>query len=162
MLPVVYIIIIPNLQTGNAVIDSFVNRISIDNIIHSIQNARTSTAFDNLYNTVMQGEAIFWGFGSGYSSIAGGDNLSIKVDLLEFGFMGVTVLYLPILLILFYKVKENQKAICFLICIAASLYQRPWIFEASNFILTVSAISYLLCEHQKRSVVRTNQLILSE
>ena len=136
-----YLFVLPNVHTGNEIIDSFIGRIVLT--AESTQNSRTTNAFDTMFEAFLRSPDIIWGRGAGYSRSLGGGNLSIKTDIVDFGILGVLAFYAPILISLIYRVRKNKKAVCFLLCIGVSLYQRPWLFEASNFFLTLSAVSYL-------------------
>lgn len=136
-----YLFVLPNVHTGNEIIDSFIGRIVLT--AESTQNSRTTNAFDTMFEAFLRSPDMIWGRGAGYSRSLGGGNLSIKTDIVDFGILGVLAFYAPILISLIYRVRKNKKAVCFLLCIGVSLYQRPWLFEASNFFLTLSAVSYL-------------------
>lgn len=135
--------LLPYVHTGNVAIDSYIGRISL--ISDSNVFLRTTTKFDYLFSKAVQNQMILVGYGGGYSEkIAGGGNLSITVFLLDYGITGVFLMFIPILIIMYIYAGKNKNARLFLLCVTLSLYQRPWLFEASNFMFTMAAMVYIV------------------
>ena len=81
--------------------------------------------------------------GGGYSDMIKGV-LSIKDNIMDYGVFGVCFLYVPLFGAIWHRVRLNYRAKLYLICVMASMYQRPWIYELSNFIIMLAGISYIL------------------
>lgn len=129
------------LETGTDAIDSTIQAI---NLTDTSFLSRTTEDFDALFDKIYYSNNIIFGMGSGYvEAIVGGGNLSIRTQLVEYGIVGITLLYLPILCLFVILVRRKKTAMVFVFCIAASLYQRPCLFEVSNWILTLSGIVFL-------------------
>lgn len=144
-----YIYALPNIETGNDYVDELISRMVITEE-GVLGDNRTSIAFDNVYDSFIKSQDVFLGKGYGYSlSIIGGSNCSIKTDIVDFGIIGTVLLYAPLLSLLVYKSKRNKNAIVFLACAAISLYQRPWLFEVSNFMLVLGAVAYLTAKNSE-------------
>lgn len=139
-----YLAVLPQIKTGNAQADTLIDRMVITK--EGLKGANRNTDdFNRAFQKAMRGKAALFGMGSGYYITVGGagGNCSIKSDIMDFGIVGTMAMYVPVFIFLIYKSRWNRKAIFFLICIAISLYQRPWLFEVSNFILSLGAVSYL-------------------
>lgn len=131
------------IQTGDAAVDSFLDRISIAEILSG--KSRSTDEFNIVFHQVMSSPNKWLGMGSGYAfSMAGGGSLSIKINLIDFGIIGTTITFLPIFILLLKEASASSRAKIFLLCVAISQYQRPWIFEVSNFMLVVSALTALV------------------
>lgn len=117
-------------------------RISLAEIFSS--TSRTTDVFNSVFNRVMASGSKWFGMGSGYAYTMGrGGNLSIKINLMDYGIIGTCVTFIPIIALLLKLAGKSKEAIIFIICVAASQYQRPWIFEVSNFIFILSAVTVL-------------------
>lgn len=133
--------VVPNFRTGNAAIDFVLDRLTIKNGTWEGDD-RGTAEFDKNFELLFDSPRVFIGRGAGARVLAGG-SISIKADIMDFGILGTMIIYLPIFYVLFCDGGKNKYVTRFLICIAASLYQRPWLFEPTNFFLTLSAVAYI-------------------
>ncbi len=133
--------VLPNSRTGIPYIDTLISRINA--IFNNKTFGRTSNQVTEELIRILKNGDIVFGKGTGFSSSIKHAGLSIILYLLDYGIVGVTLLFLPFFFFNIKKFWKNKKIVFFLICIAAYVYQRPWLFEASNFILFESVVFYL-------------------
>lgn len=141
-----YICILPNVETGNAYVDEMIHRMAIteDGLVG---DNRTTASFEYVYKNTINSDSVFWGEGYGYHLVSSsGSVCSIKTYIVDFGILGTAILFLPVFILLMYRYRKNRNVIIFLLCVAASLYQRPWLFETSNFVMTIAATSCIAKE----------------
>lgn len=82
-----YLFVLPNVHTGNEIIDSFIGRIVLT--AESTQNSRTTNAFDTMFEAFLRRPRYYMGTRCRILTIAWGGNLSIKTDIVDFGILGV-------------------------------------------------------------------------
>lgn len=151
-----YICILPNVQTGNEAIDLFVDRIVLDESFFT-ENKRTIDTFDQAFDNAIRNGKIWSGFGSGYSDSLGGGTLSIKTDILDYGVLLTSAFYIPIFVSLLIAGKGRLYPTAFSICFFISLYQRPWLYEASNYMLLFGEMAYLNMKEKQRTIILLNK-----
>ena len=142
ILIVVYVFALPNIHTGNQAIDSFVDRIVFDEDFFE-ENNRTIGAFDNAFDESIRNGSVWTGHGTGFSESLGGGTLSIKTDILDYGLLLTAIFYVPVLIVLIFNANGKIQLIAFILCYFVSLYQRPWLYEVSNYMLLIGAVAYL-------------------
>lgn len=151
-IPIIAVIIIimfvlPNINTNNTQINLLLSRFKVSSE-GLAGNNRSSVTIDTLLNNMFLTARGLVGYGDGYAECLNSlyekkQILTIKTEFINFGILGMLFLYVPPL---FYIIKTphfSKKSLCFVICFWLSLYQRPWLYIVSNYMLLVSGVAYL-------------------
>ena len=147
ILILLYLLVLPNIKTGNISIDHVLQRMVITKE-GLVGDNRYGNTFANLYDQTIHSNKALFGYGAGYAEIYGitdGSGLaSIKSYIVNFGFIGTTIIYLPILVVTMlnsFKAK-NERAMLYILITFASLYQRPYLFWHPYLIMFICGLSY--------------------
>lgn len=146
---VLYLVVLPQVRTGNQQIDAFIQRMVITN--HGLTgDNRYGRAFEQIYNSTLHSSRIWFGYGSGYSllygSIDGVEGLaSIKQYIVDFGIVGTMIIFVPFLISSFKYalLLENNLLLIYIVASFVSLYQRPYLFWEPYYMLYLCGISYV-------------------
>ena len=159
----VFFIVLPNIKTDNPQLNRLIARLELTSNGLKGDNRTTKTADDLLNETLSTSRCLF-GYGDGYAEYYNGQKetaqiLSIKTEVINFGIVGTFLLYI-VPLFFFLKIsRKNKKALFFVICFWISLYQRPWLYIVSNYMLLLSTISYLK-EYEMCGKIVGQQIVL--
>lgn len=139
--------VIPHIETSNPQINRLISRLEFtQNGLKG--NNRSSASVDKLLQETITSKKAFFGYGDGYAEYYNSIKekkqvLTIKTEVINFGIIGTVLLYLFPLVIFLIIGRNNKKALIFIICFWISLYQRPWLYIVSNYMLLLAVISYL-------------------
>lgn len=146
-LVLLYILVIPNITTGNPVVDRLLERMTITSG-GLVGDNRHGLLFARLWDQTINSNDIYFGHGAGYAEYFGtgiGEGLaSIKSYIVNFGIIGTTIIFVPIFVAsIIHALNSNNKLMVFYILISyISLYQRPVLFGAPHFIVFLCGVSY--------------------
>lgn len=141
------IFILPSIKTNNEQLNKLISRMEITSN-GLAGNNRSSKTIDNLLRETLLSSKCLFGYGDGYAEYINGTKelkqiLTIKTELINFGIIGTFLLYIVPLFFLLRLPHTNKKSLIYIICFWISLYQRPWLYIVSNYMLLLSTISYL-------------------
>lgn len=141
------IFILPSIKTNNEQLNKLISRMEITSN-GLAGNNRSSKTIDNLLQETLLSNKCLFGYGDGYAEYINGIKeskqiLTIKTELINFGIIGTFLLYIVPLFFLLRLPYTNKKSLIYIICFWISLYQRPWLYIVSNYMLLLSTISYL-------------------
>jgi len=130
---------LPSIRTNNEQINHLIARLEITSKGLSGNN-RSSSTVDNLLKETLTSYKCMFGHGDGYAEYINGENetkqiLTIKTELINFGIIGTFILYIVPLFFFLFSAHRNKKSLLFLICFWMSLYQRPWLYIVSNYMI---------------------------
>lgn len=153
ILLIFWIFILPNIHTGITNIDHVLGRLVItkDGLAG---NDRTSSYAELLFNESVNSVYVLFGHGNGYCEYminrAGASMASIKTYIINYGIIGTLVMFVPIFMVLLNKYKNNYLIVCYLICTAISLYQRPFLLtNFTDFTMLICGISFISFNNKK-------------
>ncbi|WP_026526383.1 hypothetical protein [Butyrivibrio sp. VCD2006] len=149
-----YFFVLPQAHTGIRSVDYILSRMVFSEG-RLIGDNRTTAQFDAVFKSFLQSENLLFGMGGGYSDRIKGV-LSIKDNILDYGVMGVCFLYVPLFGAIWHRIRLNYRAKLYLICIMVSMYQRPMIYELSNFVIMLAGISYIV--NFNKELGKTNEM----
>ena len=138
-----FLFALPNIDFGNAIINSFVSRIYF--IDGSIAGDNRSNQFiDAALKGALASNPLF-GYGVGYSSFAfSAYSISTyKTYIIDNGLVGFFLLYGSIAFSLFKRFKFDICSIAFLLSFFASVYQRPGIFNPLYMLIVFAGMEEL-------------------
>ena len=144
---IVYLFVLPNIQTGNSSIDHVLHRMVITSEGLEGDN-RYGQLFESLYESTIHSSKIYFGYGAGYAEIYGTGNgqglASIKSYIVNFGIFGTIVIFFPILIVFIKEAVrlKNRRMLFYILITIASLYQRPYLFWTPYFIIFICGVSY--------------------
>jgi hypothetical protein len=125
----IYIYVLPNIQTGNEAIDALIGRLAYEDGGFSGDN-RSHEHLDYLYENVLSSSKFFFGYGGGYIVHIGYDgSLSYKTYIVEYGLIGFLLMYAALLGAVRKYVKPCRYAWAYIAVFFISIYQRPGIFS---------------------------------
>lgn len=138
---------LPSIHTNNEQINHLIARLEITSKGLSGNN-RSSSTVNNLLKETLTSYKCMFGYGDGYAEYINGENetkqiLTIKTELINFGIIGTFILYIVPLFFFLYSAHCNKESLLFLICFWISLYQRPWLYIVSNYMILLSTVSYI-------------------
>lgn len=139
--------VLPSIHTNNEQINHLISRLEITSKGLSGNN-RSSSTVDNLLKETLTSYKCMFGYGDGYAEYINSENetkqiLTMKTELINFGILGTFILYIVPFFLSLCLVHRNKKSLLFLICFWISLYQRPWLYIVSNYMILLSTISYI-------------------
>lgn len=139
--------ILPNIETNNSQINFILKRLTITSG-GLAGNNRSSNTLDKELRDMLSSEKIFFGYGDGYAEDINKKHeskfvLSIKTEIVNFGLIGFSLLYIVPIYLFFKLSNKNEKALIFIACFWISLYQRPWLYLISNYMMLISVVSML-------------------
>lgn len=143
----ILMLILPSIKTSNPQINRLISRMTITSSGLVGDNRSSKTVDIILIDTLTSGRA-FWGHGDGYAEYINSlkeskQILTIKTELINFGIVGTFILYVLPFFLCVVMCKGNKKALVFILCFWISLYQRPWLYIVSNYMLILATISFL-------------------
>ena len=125
----IYIYVLPNIQTGNEAVDALIGRLAYEDGGFSGDN-RSHEHLDYLYENVLSSSKFFLGYGGGYIVHIGYDgSLSYKTYIVEYGFIGFLLMYGSLFAAVWKYVKPCRYAWAYIAVFFISIYQRPGIFS---------------------------------
>lgn len=147
VIAVFYFFVIPNIHTGNYIIDNALERmVIIDGRL--VGDNRYGSLFEQVWQQTINGGKLIFGYGAGYAEYYGtgeGQGLaSIKSYIVNFGIVGIIIIFGPIL---FVSVRQalknrNREMLFYIIITYVSLYQRPYLFWTPYLFMFLCGISY--------------------
>lgn len=147
ILAILYLMVLPNVHTGNYAIDNVLERMVFTNEGLAGDN-RYGLLFERVWEQTISSGKILFGQGAGYAEYYGtgqGQGLaSIKSFIVNFGIFGTIIIYVPLLIV---SVKQalrykNKEMLFYIIISYVNLYQRPGLFLTPNFIIFLCGIAY--------------------
>ena len=142
-----FLFVLPHIKTDNPQINRLIGRMEMTS--NGLKgNNRSSASVDNLLNETLSSGRRWFGYGDGYAEYYNSIKekkqvLTIKTELINLGIIGTTLLYIVPLFFFIKMAHKNKKALVFIICFWVSLYQRPWLYIVSNYMMLFAVISYL-------------------
>lgn len=138
-------VILPYVAERSEQVDSILTRLEFDKATNKIVgDNRTTSEFDIIERDFYNSGNLIWGYGTGYVKSFHLKNVSsYKIPLVEWGFLGFILTYG---LLIFCAIKNSRKrrdAIVYVLCFAASIYQRPNVFALDYFLLLFGGIHYI-------------------
>ena len=123
--------------------NDIINSMIVSRIENGALDARTDEGSE-IFNRMKERGLLLWGMGNGYFESHISSGLSYKNILFNFGWIGMLILYLPVLFAAIQKAKKNRLAILLIICFFVSIYQRPYIFNPVYFLVLFGGIQNIL------------------
>lgn len=109
--------------------------------------------------------SLTWLVGNGRGAAAtlseGAGNAGLTLAYFEFGLIGVAVLFIPPLILSYRRGKGSQDAMIFLLCFAASLYQRADLYTFPLFLTLLGGMEFLRAPPSLISGIRAHKGIAS-
>ena len=141
VLMILYFIALPNIKFSNPNVQMLMERIILtDNQLAG--DNRSNIVINNIVSDLWSSPRMFFGYGGGYSSSVTDGVLSYKTYLIDYGIIGMAIIYgLPLIFSL--KTSKNLLSLSFTIVFFASVYQRPHIYTAVYFVILICGIEML-------------------
>lgn len=136
----IYIFVLPNIDTGNEALNYLISRMAITDGRLAGDNRSTAAVNSVLARTMH--EHPFFGFGAGYAEQFTG-SLSIKIYLINYGIVGILLMYLPLLAGAIFYSGRVLNCYFFIVVFFLSAYQRPGIFMTTYIVLLFGGIEYI-------------------
>ena len=151
LLGVLIIVILYIFASDNPIIKIFFERFVFDDGLSSMDD-RTSSKVNKEFLSVIEGGNILWGNGTGYLQSIGYEDTgsSYKTAIIDYGILGFVILYGSLIFAAIKKTKRNFNAINFVICFAASIYQRPNIYTLAHFVILFGGVQYILSKSEHK------------
>ena len=120
-----------------------IGRLKIENG-NLIGNNRVNLELENQLE-IMFHTGVDWlfGYGGGYCKAFGIKAVSYKIYLLEYGMIGMLIIYGLPLISAFFMSKGNRYAVVAIIIFFVSVYQRPHIYTLPFFVSLFGGIEYI-------------------
>lgn len=155
------IVLLPRVNTNNQQLNKLISRIEFSSSGMKGDNRSSKSVDDLLYNTLNSSKC-FFGYGDGYAEYYNGINekkqiLTIKTEIINLGILGTLLLYVLPACFLIQLSIGCKKGLIFILCFWISLYQRPWLYIVSNYMLLLSTLAYL-----KTNSISSNNTICKE
>ncbi len=157
------LVVLPNINTDNPQLNKLIARLEFTSSGLKGNN-RSSSTVDELLSETMSSKRFMFGYGDGYAEYYNGlkeykQVLTIKTELINLGLVGTMLLYI-VPFFFFWKLShKNKKAMVFVICFWISLYQRPWLYIVSNYMLLLSIIPYIQATAKENHCLGRNRII---
>ncbi|MBR3568289.1 MAG: hypothetical protein IKN94_08455 [Salinivirgaceae bacterium] len=157
------LVVLPNINTDNPQLNKLIARLEFTSSGLKGNN-RSSSTVDELLSETMSSKRFMFGYGDGYAEYYNGlkeykQVLTIKTELINLGLVGTMLLYI-VPFFFFWKLShKNKKAMVFVICFWISLYQRPWLYIVSNYMLLLSIIPYIQATAKENHCLVRNRII---
>ena len=138
------VFILPNLEFSNPILQAFTNRLKFDDGAF-VADTRSSDFVDEKFSDMLYGDHLFWGFKGKYLVSIDYENTTstFKVPFIEYGMIGFFVIYGILLINALKRTKGISTAIMFVLCFAFSVYQRPYIYTLTYFVILYGGIEYI-------------------
>lgn len=138
-----YFYVLPNMTFNNPNINTLVQRITWVNGGFFGDN-RSNNIIDEAFIELWKTKYILFGHGGGYcASLITGGVASIKTYVIDYGIMGVLVIYGTLIAYSIRKCHNNWQALSYVFVFILSIYQRPNIYSPIYFILLLYGIDYI-------------------
>lgn len=163
LLVALYLLVLPNVHTGNYAIDRVLERMVITNE-GLVGDNRYGSLFERVWEQTIQSGKIYFGYGAGYAEYYGtgeGQGLaSIKSYIVNFGIIGTIIIYIPILIASVRQALRNgnREMLLYIAISYISLYQRPCLFLTPYFIMFMCGISYIATKDQTDKALQFNEI----
>lgn len=139
---------------SNENIAYFLRRFEYDKTTHSFSGSnRKSTEFEVKEREFALGNSKMFGYGSGYLKNVDASS-TYKKYIIEWGYLGFFLTYGMLILIAFKECRGKDSTI-YLLCFAASIFQRPIIFTVAYFLVLFGGIQYII-NSQTPPTLKTN------
>lgn len=150
LLAIIYLYVLPSVHTGISGIDEILDRVQVSDGKLNGDN-RSNEYLDYLLATTFLGDSYLWGMGRGYCETMGIISVSsYKTYLVEYGVLGVGLLYGYYIIKAFGYAKGNRNAILLVLIFFINVYQRPNVFNLLYLELLFGGISYIKMQAQIR------------
>ena len=137
-------IIVPVLMEKFEIVAHLLERIRFENGSLTGDN-RTNDYFDFLYQQMFSDGKALFGYGHGFNEIKQSGGLSYKKVVIEYGFLGVAVMWGLLLKEAVKKsVNNNRRCWMFIVCFFASIYQRPSVLSLNYFLILFGGLAYIM------------------
>lgn len=141
--------VLPNIQFSNTNVEYLVKRFSMVNNRWLADN-RSNAVLDTMVKNLLNSPRALFGMGGGYVDSVRIDNISTyKKFIVDYGIIGIFIMYVPIILHAFRRSLGNYYAIAFVFCFVINIYQRPSIYMLAVFIILFGGIEYIK-QNEKR------------
>lgn len=145
------IFILPSIKTNNKQLNMLISRMKITQT-GLAGNNRSSETVDVLLQETLSSNKCLFGYGDGYAEYINKTKeskqiLTIKTELINLGIIGTFLNYIVPLFFFLLLPHINRKSLIYIICFWISLYQRPWLYIVSNYMMILSVVSYLTTEN---------------
>lgn len=120
--------------------------LTVEKFGNGVFELRSNSDIDSYYDKLTEEGKLLWGYGNGFTRKHIAEGASWKNVVLDFGYAGMIILYLPLFFTAITKSKHNKSAILLSICFFVSIYQRTNIFNPIYFLLLFGGIQYILME----------------
>lgn len=138
----IWIVVLPQIKTGNELLDNFIGRFVITKNGLAGDN-RSNEELDLMIYEVLK-EKPFWGYGGGYSNYRTSFISSYKMQIIEYGLFGFSLMYGAVFVSVVKKALKGTNLILFVLVFFISIYQRPVIFSLTYFVILYGGIAYRL------------------
>lgn len=139
-----YFFVLPIIATGDGAIAILAKRMIItEEGVSATQ--RSSSVIDLAILDMLSSRNAIFGYGYGYMStlnISSGIS-TFKTYIIHYGFGGFAAIFGTAFLMLLRKSRENAFAVIFVICVFASVYQRPDIFTYPYMVILIGGVDNL-------------------
>lgn len=135
-----YLFVLPNIDTGNDALNYLISRMAISDG-RLVGDTRSTATVDSLVIQTIR-EHPFWGFGGGFAETYTG-SLSIKIYLINYGFIGIIIMYIPLLLGAISYSNRILNNYFYIAIFFLSIYQRPNVFIFTYIVLLFGGIEYI-------------------
>ena len=139
------VLIVPYIAQKYEHVEFILERLEFDSSSKRfVGDNRTTSDFDLIIDRFNNSDKVLFGYGSGYLSSFHLKNVSsYKTALVERGYLGFMLTYGLLLLCALGETRKQRDAIVFILCFAASIYQRPGIFTMDYFLLLFGGVHYI-------------------
>lgn len=139
---IVIAIALPVLVEKNEMVAYLVDRMNFEDGVLAGDN-RTNDVFDWYFQQMFSDGKFLFGYGHGFNSFTEAGGLSYKKVVIEYGIIGVTILWGLLLAEALKRNKHNKMGLMFIICFFASIYQRPSVLSLNYFLILFGGIAYI-------------------
>ncbi len=108
-----------------------------------LSEARSNIDIESAMDRLIKSGGIWWGFGNGYVSSHITEGSSYKNIILDYGIMGMLILYIPLLWAALKKSGGNKTALILIACFFLSIFQRPNVFNPIYFLVLFGGMEYI-------------------
>lgn len=140
VLAVAFYYYLPHIQTGNEMIDKFLERFIIEDG-QLAGNDRTTDDLMIIWNEVVNDSSKLWlGLGRDIGWTGSSSYLSL---IIKYGILGCIIIYFPFFFLLILHFRKSKYALLLIVAFIASMYQRPHIFMLIFFIILIGGCELL-------------------
>lgn len=139
---IVVMLIVPILVRHNETLDYLLGRMEFSDGALAGDN-RTRESFDILYKQMFETGNQWLGYGNGYTAFHDTGGLSYKKNIIQYGIIGMFLLWGGLLVQALKECRWNRACIIFVICFFASIYQRPNVIDVNYFLILFGGLAYI-------------------